>query len=123
MVNRSSWTADLPAKRVLVLLENLESACLTCPLEMLCSIRASYFLPTASCCLMEAGDKSITVTFSIKKMLDVLLVLYVDLQHLPLQVFFCGYRGEQQQYAQPDTVNLSKLSAANYLPTESEFCF
>lgn len=75
-----------------VLLEISESAWLTCPLEKLCNIRASHFLPTASCRLLEAADKSITFTFSIQKIFDVLLLRYVDLQHVPLQVLFVGTR-------------------------------
>lgn len=90
MVNRSSWTAHLPVKCALVLLEHFESTCLTCPLEKLCSIRASYFLSTDSCHLLEAADKSIMFTFPIWRMFDVLLVLYVDLQHAAIQVGFMG---------------------------------
>lgn len=57
---------------------------------MLCSIRASYFLPKALCRLLEAADKSIMFTFATKKMLDVLLVLYADMQCVPLEAFFLG---------------------------------
>lgn len=99
---------------MLVLLEISENACLTCPLENLCYITASSFLLTYSCCLLEAADKSITFTFSIQKMFDVLLLHDVDLQHITLEVLFVGTENNVGMPSLPQSIYPSCLQQIIY---------